>query len=224
MHMGVMGFTVKEFLKRVPAERLRDGDVWFLNLPEVGGNHLPDVKAVRPVFVERPAGRLRHQPRPLGGHRRRRAGQLRALGDRVLPGGPADRAACASSRRGGARTRDDRPHPRQPARARGARGRYLRPVRRQRRRRAPARRALSRTTAPRRSTPASSASTTSPRRRCARRIRALPDGVVGGRGLARRRRRRRPAASASACASTIAGRRGHASTSRGTDAAGPRAR
>ena len=51
MHMGVMGFTVKEFLKRVPAGELREGDVWFLNLPEVGGNHLPDVKAVRPVFV-----------------------------------------------------------------------------------------------------------------------------------------------------------------------------
>jgi N-methylhydantoinase B len=50
MHMGVMGFTVKEFLKRVPAARLREGDVWFLNLPEVGGNHLPDVKAVRPIF------------------------------------------------------------------------------------------------------------------------------------------------------------------------------
>jgi N-methylhydantoinase B len=51
MHMGVMGFTVKEFLKRVPAERLRPGDVWYLNLPEVGGNHLPDVKALRPVFA-----------------------------------------------------------------------------------------------------------------------------------------------------------------------------
>ena len=55
IHMGVMGFTVKEFLKRVPVENLSDGDVWFLNLPEVGGNHLPDVKAVRPVFFE---GRL----------------------------------------------------------------------------------------------------------------------------------------------------------------------
>jgi N-methylhydantoinase B len=51
IHMGVMGFTVKEFLKRVPASRLRDGDVWFLNVPEVGGNHLPDVKAIRPVFA-----------------------------------------------------------------------------------------------------------------------------------------------------------------------------
>ena len=52
MHMGVMSFTVKEFLKRVPAERLHAGDVWFLNLPEIGGNHLPDVKAVRPVFAD----------------------------------------------------------------------------------------------------------------------------------------------------------------------------
>lgn len=52
MHMGVMSFTVAEFLKRVPKARLAPGDVWFLNLPEVGGNHLPDVKAIRPIFVE----------------------------------------------------------------------------------------------------------------------------------------------------------------------------
>src|SRR5438552_14299395 len=52
IHMGVMGFTVKELLKRIPPKQFQDGDVWFLNLPEVGGNHLPDVKAVRPVFAE----------------------------------------------------------------------------------------------------------------------------------------------------------------------------
>ncbi|MBI1734432.1 MAG: hydantoinase B/oxoprolinase family protein [Candidatus Rokubacteria bacterium] len=51
IHMGVMGFTVKEFLKRVPPAQLREGDVWFLNVPEVGGNHLPDVKSIRPVFA-----------------------------------------------------------------------------------------------------------------------------------------------------------------------------
>jgi N-methylhydantoinase B len=55
IHMGVMAFTVKEFLKRVPASQLREGDVWLLNLPEVGGNHLPDVKAIRPIFAN---GRL----------------------------------------------------------------------------------------------------------------------------------------------------------------------
>jgi N-methylhydantoinase B len=52
IHLGVMSFTVKEFLKRVPARQLKAGDVWFLNLPEVGGNHLPDVKAVRPIFAD----------------------------------------------------------------------------------------------------------------------------------------------------------------------------
>lgn len=52
MHMGVMSFTVREFIKVVPRERLREGDVWFLNLPHVGGNHLPDVKAIRPVFFD----------------------------------------------------------------------------------------------------------------------------------------------------------------------------
>lgn len=50
VHMGVMSFTVREFLKKIPMERLSPGDVWYLNLPEVGGNHLPDVKAIRPVF------------------------------------------------------------------------------------------------------------------------------------------------------------------------------
>jgi N-methylhydantoinase B len=55
IHLGVMAFTVKEFLRRVPRRELRDGDVYYLNLPEVGGNHLPDVKAIRPVFA---AGRL----------------------------------------------------------------------------------------------------------------------------------------------------------------------
>jgi N-methylhydantoinase B len=55
IHLGVMAFTVKAFLERVPRRTLRDGDVYYLNLPEVGGNHLPDVKAIRPVFA---AGRL----------------------------------------------------------------------------------------------------------------------------------------------------------------------
>ena len=50
IHLGTMGFTVREFLKLVDASRLAPGDIWSLNLPHVGGNHLPDVKAIRPVF------------------------------------------------------------------------------------------------------------------------------------------------------------------------------
>ena len=50
IHLGVMAFTVEEFLRRVPAAALHDGDVYFTNHPDVGGNHLPDVKAIMPVF------------------------------------------------------------------------------------------------------------------------------------------------------------------------------
>ena len=52
MHMGVMSFTIREFLKLVPKARLQPGDVWMLNLPAIGGNHLPDVKVIRPIFVD----------------------------------------------------------------------------------------------------------------------------------------------------------------------------
>ncbi|WP_415183818.1 hydantoinase B/oxoprolinase family protein [Phaeovulum sp.] len=52
MHMGVMSFTVREFLKVIPKAQLCEGDVWMLNLPDVGGNHLPDVKCIRPIFYE----------------------------------------------------------------------------------------------------------------------------------------------------------------------------
>ena len=50
VHLVVMNYTVTEFLKVVDVENLRPGDVWFVNLPEIGGNHLPDVKAIRLIF------------------------------------------------------------------------------------------------------------------------------------------------------------------------------
>jgi N-methylhydantoinase B len=50
MHLGIMGYTVACLLERVPADTLAPGDVLFVNHPDVGGNHLPDVKAIRPVF------------------------------------------------------------------------------------------------------------------------------------------------------------------------------
>ena len=73
MHMGVMSFTVKEFVKRVPKEKLAEGDVWFLNLPEVGGNHLPDVKAIRPIVHADSNPGFCRESGALGGHRRRSA-------------------------------------------------------------------------------------------------------------------------------------------------------
>jgi len=52
MHLGVLSFTARRLLETVPPERLAPGDVYFTNLPACGGNHLPDVKAVRPVFAD----------------------------------------------------------------------------------------------------------------------------------------------------------------------------
>jgi N-methylhydantoinase B len=52
MHLGVVGYTVGCLLERINAESLRPGDIYFVNHPDVGGNHLPDVKAVHPVFVD----------------------------------------------------------------------------------------------------------------------------------------------------------------------------
>lgn len=51
MHLGVMGYTVGCLLEWIDPSSLRPGDIFFVNHPDVGGNHLPDVKAVHPVFA-----------------------------------------------------------------------------------------------------------------------------------------------------------------------------
>ena len=93
MHLGVMSFTVREFLKRVPKSRLAPGDVWFLNLPEIGGNHLPDGEG-DPAGVRRwRGGRVRGQPRPLGPTSGARCPEA------TSPGPPTPgRKGCASRR------------------------------------------------------------------------------------------------------------------------------
>lgn len=52
IHLGVMAFTVKAFLKVIEPTTLCPGDVYYTNAPTIGGNHLPDVKAIRPIFFE----------------------------------------------------------------------------------------------------------------------------------------------------------------------------
>lgn len=52
IHLGVMAFTVKELIAAVGREQIEDGDVWIVNQPHVGGNHLPDVKLIRPIFFK----------------------------------------------------------------------------------------------------------------------------------------------------------------------------
>lgn len=52
VHLGAMAYTVREFLKVVPRDSLREGDALIYNLGALGGNHLNDVKVVRPIFVD----------------------------------------------------------------------------------------------------------------------------------------------------------------------------
>ncbi len=51
VHLGAMAYTVRELLKVYPADRMREGDAIIYNMGALGGNHLNDVKVVRPVFV-----------------------------------------------------------------------------------------------------------------------------------------------------------------------------
>jgi N-methylhydantoinase B len=51
VHLGAMAYTIKELLKVYPSDRLREGDALIYNLGALGGNHLNDVKVVRPIFV-----------------------------------------------------------------------------------------------------------------------------------------------------------------------------
>ena len=52
VHLGAMAYAVREMLEVVPAATLKQGDVLIYNLGALGGNHLNDVKVVRPVFFE----------------------------------------------------------------------------------------------------------------------------------------------------------------------------
>jgi N-methylhydantoinase B len=52
VHLGAMAYAVRELLKVFPREKMRDGDVLIYNLASLGGNHLNDVKVVRPVFMD----------------------------------------------------------------------------------------------------------------------------------------------------------------------------
>ncbi len=54
-HLGAMIYSVREAVRAFPRESLQPGDVIIQNDPHQGGNHLPDVTLITPIFVE---GRL----------------------------------------------------------------------------------------------------------------------------------------------------------------------
>ena len=84
------------------------GDVFLLNDPYHGGNHLPDLTAFVPVFEGDGAALLVDQPGASERHRRRDARRLQRRRDRHLAGGHPHHAAEALRPRRGA--------PRRPAR------------------------------------------------------------------------------------------------------------
>lgn len=53
--LGALDGATRAILERFPAETMREGDLFILNDPYLGGTHLPDLTVLRPVFAE---GRL----------------------------------------------------------------------------------------------------------------------------------------------------------------------
>ena len=104
IHVGALPFAaraVHEFFKG----DIRPGDVYLLNDPYRGGNHLPDLTAFVPVFDGRPACVLVDQPLAPERHRRRHARGLQRRRYRDLAGGhPHPAAEALRAGRGGART------------------------------------------------------------------------------------------------------------------------
>lgn len=53
IHLGSMLGAVREILKRVPHDEMREGDMYAANDPyNGGGSHLPDINVVAPVHIE----------------------------------------------------------------------------------------------------------------------------------------------------------------------------
>lgn len=52
VHLGAMPFTARGLLADELTRHLEPGDVLMTNDPYAGGNHLPDVTVVSPVFVD----------------------------------------------------------------------------------------------------------------------------------------------------------------------------
>jgi len=51
-HLGSLVPAVAQILQTFPLPQMREGDVYLLNDPYLGGSHLPDIAVMMPVFVE----------------------------------------------------------------------------------------------------------------------------------------------------------------------------
>lgn len=48
--LGALDGSVRAILERFPTAGMREGDLYFMNDPFLGGTHLPDITVVRPIF------------------------------------------------------------------------------------------------------------------------------------------------------------------------------
>ena len=90
-HCPMRRRAVTEFF----ADDIHPGDVFLLNDPYHGGNHLPDLTVFVPVFAGERAAFLVDQPRPSERHRRRDARRLQRRRHRHLAGGDSHHAVAA---------------------------------------------------------------------------------------------------------------------------------
>ncbi len=96
----VMRYVLEEF-----GASAQPGDVYIANDPYgCGGQHLPDIYVIKPIFVARRARGLRGDDGAPLRRRRHRARQHRRARDRDLPGGPPH-PALEARRRAASRTR-----------------------------------------------------------------------------------------------------------------------
>jgi hypothetical protein len=51
IHLATLIPCVARFLIEFPIEEMRDGDIYCMNDPYLGGTHLPDIAVVMPVFA-----------------------------------------------------------------------------------------------------------------------------------------------------------------------------
>ncbi len=104
IHVGAIPWAVAAVRDAFP-DRVQPGDVFLLNDPYHGNNHLPDLTAFVPVFVEGRGGVLVGEPRPSERHRRLDPRRLQPGRDRDLAGGHPHHPAQALRRRRAARRR-----------------------------------------------------------------------------------------------------------------------
>ena len=121
IHVGAIPWAVRVRARRPSRDGCSRATSTSSTIPYHGNNHLPDLTAFVPVFVEGEVAVLVDQPRPPERHRRLDPRRLQPGRDRDLAGGHPDHAAEALRRRRAARRRaaDDRDQRPPPARLPG---------------------------------------------------------------------------------------------------------